>query len=490
MFASLCIGLVLSAMEPIAIDARHQLFLDDYVVESMAGLERRIHPAEKNPANPILAPEDPWEETYTLLYGSVLREEDGYRMWYLTPSAVCYAESSDGIAWRKPRLDEFSWEGAPTNMVVARGKPDGTPPSLPHFYELFGVFKDAREADAARRYKMGYLSLERGYEGPRVDPFHGGQRRGLGVAASADGVHWEGLEPWATEAICDGATHFFYDEAKGRYMLYGRTKHRPEELSRAWAGDPYAQQHWWGRAVAHTESPDFLTWDHRDPATAPVVMEANLDDATGTEIYGMGVFAYEGLYIGLVQRFHNRPGDVFLDIQLAVSRDGVHFERIGDGTPFLPCGGVGEWDRFNNAMSNNPPLVSGDELRFYYSGRSYRHSPYSGPDGGEKWGGIGLASVKRDRFVSLEASFAGGTLTTKPLRWSGGPLCVNAKADFGTIEVEVLDEAGNVIGRSAPLRGDSISLTVHWEEDFTPPSGAVRLRFLLKNALLFSFWSP
>ena len=94
---------------------------------------------------------------------------------------------------------------------------------------MFGVLKDKRDPDPARRYKMGVLSIDREYEGPVEDPFHPGQRRGLGVAASPDGIHWSLLDDWSTDSICDGATHFFFDGRKGIYRLYGRTKRRSPE---------------------------------------------------------------------------------------------------------------------------------------------------------------------------------------------------------------------------------------------------------------------
>ena len=116
--------------------------------------------------------------------------------------------------------------------------------------------------------------------------------------------------------------------------------------------------------------------------------------------------------------FYNCVDGTSLDVQLAVSRDGVHFERVGDRAPFIPCGGVGQWNRFNNAIADNRPIEMSDELWFYYSGRTYRHNPYKGTDSGDEinpLGAIGVASIKRDRFVSLSASFDGGTIVTKPV---------------------------------------------------------------------------
>ena len=86
-----------------------------------------------------------------------------------------------------------------------------------------------------------------------------------------------------------------------------------------------------------------------------------------------------------------------MDIQLAVSRDSVHFERVADRAPLLAVGEVGAWDRFNLSLANNPPIVVGEGLRFYYGGRNYRHGPYQGNDKGERFGGIGFATIPRDR---------------------------------------------------------------------------------------------
>jgi hypothetical protein len=72
----------------------------------------------------------------------------------------------------------------------------------------------------------------------------------------------------------------------------------------------------------------------------------------------MKVFPHEGVYIGLVQVFHATPEET-LEVQLAVSRDSLHFTRVGDRSLFLPVGPVGSWDRFNLSLANNEPLVAG-----------------------------------------------------------------------------------------------------------------------------------
>ena len=483
------VGLAANAESAIPLTAQKQLFLDDYLIRSMTNVERRIQPAEKYQGNPVVWAAEPWEPELNVLYGSVIQDDGKYRMWYKAGMGVGYAESSDGIKWSKPLLDLVKIDGHKTNLLFLKREEFKGPEAFPTFWELFGVHKDDRDPDPARRYKMGFLSIVRPYSGPRPDPFHPTDRRGLGVAGSPDGIHWRLIDAWATEAICDGATHWMVEPSNGKYVLYGRTRKTLPEVEAAWSKYDWYKEYHSGRAVARVESTDFLSWDFTEPASAPAVMTADINDPPGTEIYSMMVFPYEGLYIGLVQVFHATPETCYLDVQLAVSRDSLHFTRVADRSPFISVGPVGSWDRFNHSLANNPPIVAGDELRFYYGGRTYRHTPYKGKDTGLKAGGIGLATVKKDRFVALQASFDGGQIVTKSLRLSGSDLHLNAKSDFGEILVEVLDPAGKRIAKSKPVRADGLNIVVDWESgSLKAVDSCIVLRLTLRNACLFALW--
>ncbi|NLY03087.1 MAG: hypothetical protein GXY83_44115 [Rhodopirellula sp.] len=474
---------------PLALGATRELFLDDALIATSRNITRRVHSAEKHPGNPLLRPTESWEGEDAILYGSVLREEGKYRMWYHVARGVAYAESPDGLAWAKPRLDAVRIDGRKTNLVIHGKASKGEPGWLPYFYEVFGVHRDDRDPDPTRRYKMGFLSIDREYRGPLESPFHP-ERRGLGVAASSDGIHWRLLDSFATHATIDGATHWCWDQTRGKYLLFGRTKHLDPKLLEVWKADDWVNRYYWGRSVIRAESADFLHWNFSEHGKAPLVMTADAQDPPGTEIYSMLVFPYESVYLGLVQMFHNRADACHLDIQLAVSRDGLHFSRVSPREPFLPVGPVASWDRYNQSLANNPPPLVGEVLRFYYGGRTQRHGPYRGPDIGQRFGGVGVATVPRDRFVSLGASFDGGEIVTQPLRMTGARLHLNAKADFGQIVVEALDPTGKMLARSQPVRADGLDLPVAWETGSSQQlTGQVALRITLRNALLFSLWS-
>jgi hypothetical protein len=480
----------------IQIGNEEQLFIDDYLVANSSNIVRKMHQAEKYPGNPVIWPTEPWEDKTAVIYGSVIRDDDKFKIWYKTADGgqaggVGYAESWDGINWFKPLLDMVLVDGHKTNVLFNKRESFLGPEQMPTFFEIFGVHKDEADPDPSRRYKMGFLSLVRPYKGPRPDPYHPTDRRGLGVAGSPDGIHWTVINPFATEAINDGDTHWMWDNRSGKYVLYGRTKKTLPEVEQAWSKFDWYKTWHSGRSSARLESTDFLHWNFTDPKTAPVVMTADAKDAPGTEIYSMMVFPYESVYIGLIQAFYARPDAGYLDIQLAVSRDSYHFTRVGNRQPFIPVGPVGSWDRFNNSLANNPPISVGENLRIYYGGRLYQHSPYKGKDTAGAGGGIGFATVKRGRFVSLEASFDGGTVTTKTLVFHGSQLFINANCRFGSIEVSLLDDKGNEIpGWTRTITGeDDIAIPVRFDRgDLEKFAGQkVSLRFTLSNAQLYAF---
>src|SRR5262245_23376425 len=112
-------------------------------------------------------------------------------------------------------------------------------------------------------------------------------------------------------------------------------------------------------------------------------------------------------------------------------------------------------------------------------------------------GSTHLARLRRDGFASMDAGAAPGTLTTRPFRWDGAALFVNADvAAGGELRVEVLDERGGgdsplALERCVPVREDGTRLRVRWlgeEGALARLAGRpVRLRFRLTRGRLYAF---
>ncbi len=176
---------------------------------------------------------------------------------------------------------------------------------------------------------------------------------------------------------------------------------------------------------------------------------------------------------------------------LGYSRDGFHWHRP-DRRPFLDVSNDKKsWNYGNVQSAGGGCLVMGDKLYFYCSGRNSRREKDDGTGGS-----TGLALLRRDGFASLDSGETDGTLTTRPLSFSGKRLFVNLDAPQGELRVEVLDADGKPVApftrdNCQPLSVDATLHEVRWEgaPDLATLIGKpVRIRFHLKSGSLYSFW--
>ncbi len=374
---------------------------------------------------------------------------------------------------------------------------------------------DPDEPDPNRRYKMLFWDFGVRYYEP-------GQYMGGCVAFSPDGIRWTPY-PGNPVLVASDVTDATWDPVERRYIahfklyqllteaadparpvemekpaeffLVGRKKPTQEKdtiLAEAYFLDTTLQQVTLEtrtlrncrrisdrRIVARAESKDFINWTNYRAAIIPDRL-----DAANQQTYGMSAFRYEGLYVGLLRIMTGQS----IDIQLAYSNDGADWQRCFDRTSFIPCGAAGGWDA-GMVLTASEPVLVGEELWFYYGGWQKQH---------HEWGetSIGIAKLRRDGFVSLDAGEKEGELLTRPVTVSGPRLKVNAAAAGGAVAAEVLDESGRVIpgyGRKEcrPVAADTTAGELTWagNRNLSALAGRkVRVRFFLKQAHLYSFW--
>ena len=108
---------------------RKQLFIDGRFFDRVAGIELKMNPPYQSP-EPVLRADRPWEAQGIGGYNTVLREGEGpFRLWYAAQMTtglpqegagrLCYAESEDGVSWRKPELGLVPFQGSTANNIVA-----------------------------------------------------------------------------------------------------------------------------------------------------------------------------------------------------------------------------------------------------------------------------------------------------------------------------------------------------------------------------------
>jgi len=110
--------------------------------------------------------------------------------------------------------------------------------------------------------------------------------------------------------------------------------------------------------------------------------------------------------------------DQEIDVQLIHSRDGIKWQRTAGRERILPNGSEGAWDSGINFTASHP-VVLDDRILVYYFGIQGDHHGHPERDWEESKkyyrGGIGVATLRRDGWVSLDLPFNGGNVITKPL---------------------------------------------------------------------------
>lgn len=466
-----------------------QFFLDDHLVDTMTGLKRVVQTPEKYDQNPVLQGDGPGEGWLARIIGNSVHfdaEEEIFKMWYDTVAGVAYATSKDGVNWDKPKLGVMEADGSKDNNLVCPGR-------------NLSVIKDLREQDPSKRYKgLYWYSLK--------NPDVRWLGKGHFAAFSPDGIHWHDVPenpvmPFS-HGVTDGQFVLGWDPGHGKYVVHLRP--HTEYF------DPPK------RTIARATSDDFIHWDPCLSLLAP-----DAEDARYEEFYRMTVARYESLYLGFLWVYDNDPAFAAqtLNTQLAVSRDGVVWERAVDRQYILANGPAGTFDSYYSCACNVIPV--GDELYIYYLGANFPHTP-PGKDGkkgsqksligtvvdGERMAfAVGLARLPRGRIVSVEPAGEDGVLTTEPLRFAGRDLTINADAANGCIAVEVLNESGEAVdgcslAEATPVTEDGFQCAVKWKgrglvracgssdaiKDYEPAlRKPQKLRFHIENARLFSF---
>jgi len=473
--------------EPTRITSAVQLFVDDYLIDTAEGMRRTVHPWRKHASNPVLRADQPWEfgGDYISTYGSVIHdpEENIFKAWYWTLNdedsaiptsrvkSMCYATSSDGIHWKKPNIGQYVFQGSKNNNMVLASDQE-TLKSLPNLF-TFGVMRTPWDSNPERLYKACFYERP-----PGVTYMSSGD--GVWSATSPDGIRWTKSAALAMPSVGD-TIGFFYDSIHENYVCSGKR---------------YTSR---GRSRFQCESKDFVNW------TEPhLIMQTDDEDDQPCDLYNNTGFVWGDLLLGWLQVFyqHQEPYQHRLVLELISSRDGRNWSRMPGRETVLDVGSDGSWDRANQSAANGAPIVVGDNMYMYYGGSTRYHGPYKGGEMGDNQGHIGLGTLRRDGFVSMDATPRGGTLTTKPLLLTtqqpeGEPtsLHVNVESDWGHCRIELLDEAGDAIAGytkddADDIAADDVQTVATWngKSDIGKlVREPVRLRFHLQNARLYSF---
>lgn len=473
--------------EVLPINRGRQLFVDSFLI-SNTNLTSVYHKANYYDLNPVLKVDRKWELTpegyeYAAPFsdGIWYDDKDGkFKMWYLAGAGyvdtlkhslyTCYAESLDGKTWTKPSLDIVPG----TNVVDTMNRDAST------------VWLDRNEKDPSKRWKFFNVEYKPDYIQWQYV-----------LKYSADGIHWS--KPVAQSGAVSDRCTAFYNPFTNKWVMSMRHHCKVSWRSRAY--------------LEHADPEEAVSLAHRLREGVPdkhIVFWFTPDDKEKRHerypdvdpgIYNFDAIAYESIMLGFYSQWQGPENHIARglmipkrnEIMLGYSRDGFHFARPSH-SPFMPVNETdGAWNYGNMQSVNGVPLIVGDSLYIYSSGRSKN---------GVWWdAGVstGLATLRRDGFVSMRAGNKEGFLTTEKLSFDGKYFFVNAdvKAKGAQLKVELLDADGNPIPGFTKrdclvMRGaDKTKRLITWKgkKDLGELKGStIRAKFYLTRGDLYAFW--
>ena len=326
---------------------------------------------------------------------------------------------------------------------------------------------------------------------------------------SEDGISWRRLRSGVVVPFrCDTQNQVLYDASVGAYVAYLRGA-SPEPGRR--------------RTVVRVTSPALtqLPFNYREdptlpvspkglhdrlpPQCAPLVMEGDDRDPPAPDVYTPCVNPYEWAddaifsfpavyrqYEGQDSHGRDQRGQLTndgpVDVQLAVSRDGIKFERYR--TPYVGVGLIDEPHQGGMVYMGIGLVRRGNYIYQYYAEGASTHGIH------ESDARIWRAKQRLDGFVSVDAGPDGGWFVTPPIEFEGSRLLLNIDCGaMGEAWIELQDETGKplpgyTLEEAVSVDRNGVAQEVWWHNgpDGGPLCGRpVRMKIKMRSAKLYAF---
>jgi hypothetical protein len=467
---------LLATLAALPIQAEERVFFafDDHNIAWQHNLKLALETAVKHPANPVLRSGPPGspDHGHAILYGTVLKQGDIFRMWYLgmhepqiqsgqAPGwwrPMCYAESRDGVTWTKPELGLVEFNGNTRNNICLI---EGEPRSMTRVNDFLSVLYEPGDPDPARRYKCAYIAHM------PFDEVKGGRSR-IGpdekrwgafiTATSADGLRWKCVGDRPANA---GGERF---EVSGLYR-FGDFYYATGQLLSPWTWRPDGSDI--GRDMLAYRSPDFITWSQAKARAFARPGQLANPPAPGQQMHmGAGLWNRGNVLVGLHGMWQDAAQPppkgqswnfgVRVDLGLLVSNDGLHFREPVPGHRIIPRGAAGEWDHI--ALLQGHAFVNeGEKTLIWYShwdtGGVLEHMD------------IGLATLRRDGFGSLTPKVTGNSahFITSPFTAREIAVNVDGLTPGAPLRIQALDHLDRPLdGLATTLDTNGVRVPLRW----------------------------
>lgn len=470
---------------------------DDHALPWRENLKVTLQRPMKYSGNPIMraGPIEGVNGYGMLLYGTVIKVDGKFKMWYLsTPRAdsripgdvqllkwwrpVSYAESTDGVHWKQPDLGLVEFRGNKDNNIV-RIEPFNNPYS--HSYDFVAVWYEPHDPNPSQRYKMAYITLD--------------VKRKSGATATAvspDGLSWKLIN---SEPIQQG--HFENTgliKFNDLYYLSGQNI-PPHDASLMDGSDA-------GRVMKVFFSPDFhhwssgraLAWYRSDYLTKPTSFGQENHMGAGLWDRGNVVLGFYGRWHG--DTIHKKPGSSLvglkIDLGMIISNDAIHYREPVRNFVMVHHEDPDAWDS-NAVLQANAFANTNTQTLIWYS-HWYTNRPDTIPPlptalddvNTRKADAIGLLTLPRDRFGYFSKLLPASQERNKSLDRKIEASCLSRSLRFSrpaqlyvnvddvrpneALEIALVDDAERPLtGYTAKLSTGSLKAPVRWAGKKTLP---------------------
>ena len=499
------------------IGSRRELFVDRYLIDYMDGVKQQLNRLQDRETAVRL--DSPWDGAGAG-YPSVCSHDGKHYLYYrgwpwqdaadlsnreMGDQTTCLATSIDGIHWSKPSLGLHEASGSRENNIVY---------SDPVYSHNFSVFIDTNPSTPSGERFKALAGCPHFMSGPERYPGH---PLGIAAYASGDGIHWQqvGQGPVLTEGhwpeeTDNGSLPAFWSSVEDCYVLYVRIRVGPRDMP------THLRVRWVGRST----SANFVDWSPIEPigydmGYTDAQIRAGADDPDNgptEQLYTIQARPYPRaahIHFAFPNRFVRRrvveeeemvaremgvgrrpsADQSVHDAIFMTSRDGKQFDQTFKEAIVRPGRDRRNWGNRNCYLATGMIQTADDELSLYYDRFKYTRTNPCIAD-------YMRCSTRVDGFASINASYEGGELVTKPIVFDGRRLEVNyATSAAGYAGIEILDAERQPLESYTltdcdVLAGDEIDRIVSWggDDDVSWLAGrAVRLRFAMKDADLYSF---
>ncbi len=458
----------------INIGKSRECFFDDYLINTdKSTAQTMLHKPIRR--EEVLRHDAPGEGSrccyHNFFYDDLIKK---YRMYYLGMSIdadgkfipgirVCYAESTDGVHWYRPKLGIFEFNGSKENNIITDICES---PRLDNFF----VFRDDNpECPKSERYKAILRKVLKGDPKEVLCDFC------LRCLVSHDGIHFKDGFSVHEHGAYDSLNTAFWDKNAELYRCFFRWNHKKGDKS---VDRPMGHD---VRDIRYTESKDGKEWSN------PVIIDCG--ETEDTPLYTNNIMIYERapqIMIGFPTRYierhewtacydelpnlhgrkeryneEKRYALALTDCLFMTSRDGINFKKYDEAIMTPGPERIRNW-RYGDCYPAYGMFLSQSsegadpELSFFMPELNTKgeHLPNS----------LYRYTFRCDGFVSRHAGAKEEILVTKAFIFDGSEMYANMSTSArGYIYFTIRAEDGTEL-KSCEMFGDSIDKKICFGE--------------------------